>query len=41
MDGKPHSGSVRIGPLNPVSLVRSPAVVLTRKAMARLEEMLA
>jgi large subunit ribosomal protein L4 len=26
---------------NPVSLVRSPAVVLTRKAMARLEEMLA
>ena len=25
---------------NPVSLVRSPAVVLTRKAMARLEEML-
>ena len=26
---------------NPVSLVRSPAVVLTRKAMAKLEEMLA
>ena len=26
---------------NPVALVRSPAVVLTRKAMARLEEMLA
>ena len=26
---------------NPVSLVRSPAVVLTRKAMARLEEMFA
>jgi large subunit ribosomal protein L4 len=26
---------------NPVSLVRSPAVVMTRKAMARLEEMLA
>jgi len=26
---------------NPVSLVRSPAVVLTRKAIARLEEMLA
>jgi large subunit ribosomal protein L4 len=26
---------------NPVSLVRSPAVVLTRKAVARLEEMLA
>jgi large subunit ribosomal protein L4 len=26
---------------NPVSLVRYPAVVLTRKAMARLEEMLA
>ena len=26
---------------NPVSLVRYPAVVLTRKAMAKLEEMLA
>ena len=36
MDGKPHGGPVRVGPLNPVSLVRREHKVVTRPQFPRL-----
>ena len=36
MDGQPHRGPVRVGPLNPVSLVRRERKVVTDPQLPRL-----